>query len=65
MRGKMATGVKVFNGRTKESVMSNENGRYTIPVKKDDILIFSKEGLQDFGLKVTDKITQNALMKRD
>ncbi|WP_350286032.1 hypothetical protein [uncultured Croceitalea sp.] len=61
----MATGVKVFNGRTKESVMSNENGRYTIPVKKDDILIFSKEGLQDFGLKVTDKITQNALMKRD
>lgn len=63
MRGRMLSDVSVFNNTTKESVISDDNGRYIIPAKKGDILTFSKDGLQDFSFRVTDKITQNAVMK--
>jgi hypothetical protein len=63
MRGKMIPGVSVFNNRTKESVISGDGGRYLIPAKKGDILTFSKDGLENFNVKITDKPTQNAAMR--
>ncbi|GGG43833.1 hypothetical protein GCM10011414_11840 [Croceivirga lutea] len=63
MRGRMISEVNVLNNTTKESVVSDANGRYVIRAKKGDILTFSKDGLKDFSFRVTDKITQNAVMK--
>lgn len=65
MRGRMLSSVNVLNNATKESVMSDANGRYVIAAKKGDILTFSKDGLQNFSFKVSDKITQNAVMKSE
>jgi len=62
LRGKMISGVSVFNNTTKESVLSGDGGRYLIPAKKGDILTFSKEGLENFNVKITDKPTQNVAM---
>lgn len=64
LRGKMIAGVSVFNNRTKESVLSGDGGRYLIPAKKGDILTFSKDGLENFNVKITDKPTQNVAMSR-
>lgn len=63
MKGKMISEVRVFNNSTKESVLSDENGRYIIPADENDILTFSKDGFQNFNIKITDKPTQNAVMK--
>ena len=63
LRGKMISGVSVFNNTTKESVLSGDGGRYLIPAKKGDILTFSKDGLENFNVKVMDKPTQNAVMR--
>lgn len=63
VRGSMISGVSVFNNTTKESALSGDGGRYLIPAKKGDILTFSKDGFQNFNVKITDKPTQNAVMK--
>ncbi|NNM18699.1 MAG: carboxypeptidase-like regulatory domain-containing protein [Croceitalea sp.] len=62
-KGRMLSNVMIVNQRTKEIVTSNEKGRYTIPVKKNDILLFSKKGYNDASLKIGDKPTANALMQ--
>ncbi len=62
--GKMISGVSVFNNTTKESVLSGDGGRYLIPAKKGDILTFSKDGLENFNVKITDKPNQNVAMSR-
>ena len=64
LRGKMISGVSVFNNTTKESVLSGDGGRYLIPAKKGDILTFSKKGLENFNVKITDKPTRNVSMSR-
>ena len=63
-KGKMIDNVKVLNQRTKEEVLTDEKGKYVIPAKKNDILGFSKEGYKSIYIKVTDKPTQNIIMKR-
>ncbi len=63
MKGKMISNVNVYNNTTKKEVISDESGRYIIAVNEGDILTFSKEGLKDFSFRVTEKLTQNALMK--
>ena len=60
----MIDNVKVLNQRTKEEVLTDEKGKYVIPAKKNDILGFSKEGYKSIYIKVTDKPTQNIIMKR-
>ncbi len=64
-KGKMIAGVSVFNNRSKESVLSDESGRYIIAAKENDILTFSMEGFHDFNVRITDKPTQNARMKEE
>ncbi len=63
MKGKMISSVNVFNNTTKKKVVSDENGRYSIAADKGHILTFSKDGLKDFSFRVTEKLTQNAVMK--
>ena len=63
MKGKMISNVTIFNNTTKKTVISDQNGRYKIAAKTGDILTFSKEGLKNFSFKVTEKLTQNAVMK--
>ncbi len=63
VRGQMIAGVSVFNTTTKETVASDDKGRYIIPAKKGNILTFTKDGFHDFSFRVGDKITQNIILK--
>ncbi|MDT0539545.1 MULTISPECIES: carboxypeptidase-like regulatory domain-containing protein [Croceitalea] len=63
MKGKMISGVSVLNNRTKADTISDDGGRYIIPADKGDILTFSKEGYKDFSFEITDKITQNVVLR--
>ena len=62
-RGRMLSNVQVLNQRTKDQVMTDEKGRYTIEVRKNDLLRFSKEGYKTLQLQVADKLTANIIMK--
>ncbi len=63
LKGRMVQGVEVLNSRTKEIVITDANGRYTIPANKNDILQFRKPGYKIMALKVSDKPTANVIMK--
>ncbi|RNC90202.1 MAG: hypothetical protein ED555_12340 [Allomuricauda sp.] len=62
-RGKMVAGVEVTNSRTKETVFTDDSGRYTIAADKNDKIYFSKDGYQVMILTVGDKLTANIIMK--
>ena len=62
-RGRMVPGVEVTNNRTKETVFTDENGRYTIAADKKDEIFFRKEGYKVMILTVGDKPTANIIMK--
>lgn len=62
-KGRMVSGVEVTNTRTKETVFTDENGRYTIPADKKDEILFKKEGYKLMVLTVGDKPTANIIMK--
>lgn len=64
-KGKMVVGVEVRNRRTKEIVYTNNKGRYAIGAKKNDDIMFSKEGFKTMILKVSDKSTENIKMKEE
>lgn len=64
-KGRMVTGVEVTNSRTKESVFTDEKGRYIIAADKNDEIFFRKEGYQVMVLKVGDKPTANIILKRE
>ncbi len=59
-RGRMLSDVHVINRRTKESAMTDFDGRYVIYAKPRDILCFDKEGYDTKCFKVTKKTTLNA-----
>jgi hypothetical protein len=63
--GKMMANVTVENKRTREMVKTDAGGRYSIPVDKNDILFFTKEGYLKMFLEVKDQKFANALMKLD
>ncbi len=63
LKGRMVEGVEVTNNRTQETVITDENGRYSIPADKNDILQFRKKGYKVMALKVSDKPTANVIMK--
>jgi hypothetical protein len=63
--GKMMANVTVENKRTREMVRTDAGGRYSIPVDKNDILFFTKEGYLKMFLEVKDQKFANALMKLD
>ena len=63
LKGRMVSGVAVTNSRTKETVTTDENGRYSIPANKNDILQFRKKGYKVLALKVSDKPTANIILK--
>ncbi|AKA36192.1 hypothetical protein VC82_2630 [Flagellimonas lutaonensis] len=62
-RGKMISEVQVVNNRTKELVLTDEKGRYRIPIRNNDILTFSKDGLKTKHLQIKDKFTVNVIME--
>ena len=64
-KGRMVSGVEVTNTRTKETVFTDENGRYVIAANKRDEVIFKKEGYKMMVLTVGDKPTANVIMKGD
>ncbi|BFP42911.1 hypothetical protein FGF1_37560 [Flavobacteriaceae bacterium GF1] len=63
MGGRMVQGVEVTNKRTKETVVTDDKGRYTIAANTNDEIFFRKEGYQVMVLKVGDKPTANIMMK--
>ncbi len=63
--GKMLENVTVTNSRTKETVNTDEMGRYIITAEKDDIIFFSKEGYSKMLVKVNDQQFANAILKLD
>lgn len=63
-KGRMVYGVEVFNNRTKESVFSDEKGRYIIVANKKDQIFFRKEGFKSLALTVGEKPTVNIIMKK-
>lgn len=65
LKGRMVEGVEVTNNRTKETVTTDANGRYSIPADKNDILQFRKKGYKIMVLKVSDKPTANVIMKQE
>ena len=62
-KGRMVEGVEVTNVRTKETVFTDGNGRYTIAADKRDEITFKKEGYKLMVLTVGDKPTANIIMK--
>lgn len=62
-KGKMVAGVEVFNTRTKETVFTDEKGRYIITAEKRDEILFKKEGYKMMVLTVGDRPTANIIMK--
>ena len=62
-KGRMIPKVLVTNNRTGEEVMTDENGRYQIPMKDDDILTFSKKGFQAQHLRINKKPIVNVILK--
>lgn len=62
-RGKMIAGVTVQNERTKETVQTDESGRYVIEAEKKDIILFSKKGYKTMFLRVSDDQFANAILK--
>lgn len=62
-RGKMIAGVTVQNERTKETVQTDESGRYLIEAEKKDIILFSKKGYKTMFLRVSDDQFANAILK--
>lgn len=62
-KGKMVSGVEVTNTRTKETIFTDENGRYVITADKKDEILFKKEGYKVMVLTVGDKPTANIIMK--
>lgn len=62
-RGKMIAGVTVQNERTKETVQTDESGRYVIEAEKKDIILFSKKGYKKMFLRVQEDQFANAILK--
>lgn len=65
VNGIMLSDVQVRNSRTKELAVTDEKGRYAIPAKKNDVLIFSKKGYKKMFLEVGEQNFANAIMKID
>jgi hypothetical protein len=63
--GVMLADVTVKNNRTRETAKTDANGRYAIPVEKNDILLFTKKGYVQMFLEVKDQQFANAPMKRE
>jgi len=63
IRGKMIADVEITNNRTNETVLTDDNGRYTIAAKKNDKVFFRKKGYLEMVLTVGDKPTANVIMK--
>jgi hypothetical protein len=59
----MIAGVTVQNERTKETVQTDESGRYVIEAEKKDIILFSKKGYKTMVLRVSDDQFANAILK--
>lgn len=62
-RGQMVSNVTVVNQRTRETVQTDESGRYTIEADKGDVILFSKEGYKKMVLKVQKHKFGNAILK--
>ena len=62
-RGKMIADVTVHNERTKETVQTDETGRYIIEADKRDIILFSKKGYKKMVVEVKGQKFANAIMK--
>lgn len=61
--GRMLPDVTVLNNRTKESVISNEEGRYSIHADKKDVLFFSKKGYKRLFVEINKKDFVNIPMQ--
>lgn len=59
VKGKMISGVGVFNHRTKDSVTTDEQGRFSIAALKNDIISFTKKGYKPMSYKINTKPTLN------
>ncbi|MEM9362587.1 MAG: hypothetical protein AAGA43_08130 [Bacteroidota bacterium] len=64
-RGRMLPEVRILNRRTKESVETDEKGRYSIYAKSSDILCFEKPNYTTICFKVKKKTTLNVQMALD
>lgn len=62
-RGKKVVGVSVINTRTKDMVLTDQNGRYSIVANKKDKIHFKKEGYKTMVLTLDNRLTENVIMK--
>ena len=62
-RGKMISDVSVLNTRTRETVQTDESGRYERHAEKGDIILFNKTGYKEMFLQVGTDQFANAIMK--
>ena len=53
--GSMLPEVTILNKRTKETAVSNNDGRYSIHADKKDILLFSKKGYKNLSVEIDKK----------
>lgn len=61
--GRMLPDVTILNNRTKETVTSNEEGRYSIHADKNDVLFFSKKGYKRLFVEIDKKDFVNVPMQ--
>ncbi len=61
--GRMLPDVTILNNRTKESVTSDKDGRYSIHADKNDVLFFSKTGYKRFYVEIDKKDFVNVPMQ--
>ncbi len=56
-------GATIVNQRTKKTVLSNEEGKYTIVARPGDLLLISHVGRQNMRLTITTATTYNTLLQ--
>ena len=61
--GRMLPDVTILNNRTKETVTSNEEGRYSIHADNNDVLFFSKKGFKRLFVEIDKKDFVNVPMQ--
>lgn len=62
-KGTMIPGVSIFNHRTKETVETDENGRYRIAARLNDIISCTKSGFMDIRYRIKESPTLNIKLK--
>ena len=62
-KGEVIPNVNIYNSRTKETSVSDVNGKFQIHAKKHDVLFFTRQGYNKVSLTIGKERASNVLMQ--